>query len=421
MKTIKVDKKIVATIAIGLMTLIFAISIVMLIEPKKAKIVPSADEEATAKLSAHEIYNKNMDISLATLTASANDYSAVIVKDRAIVTIRDSAIKKYDGLISDKNELTKTGLNSAIVVAYGSELKTTNSRIETTVEYTNGIFISGEKAKAQVIDSKIFGYGTYTNGAVIATKGKLELEHSDITTKFKYSPAIVVTHKAGKADLKNNVMLETNGSSSPLFKSKGTITMNDSTGTANGSRFAILEGGTLTINKSTLISAGANDDNMDQPSGMIIKGKEETTINITDSSLNINSKMPYYQTALMFDIINAKAILNLKNAQINYGSNRLVEIKNSQVTINCDKQTLQGKILVDSNSSLNINIKNNSIYIGSISGNNSNTNATLSLDQSATFILQGDTYVKELKNADKENKNINFGKYKLYVAGQAIN
>lgn len=420
MKNLKLNKK---YLLIGLIIIVFiviTITILICLKPSTSKIVPNSEEKATAELSAHEVYDENTDINLATIDASKSDYSALLVKDGAIVTLRDSSIKKYNGIISDSSKFEEIGLNSTIVVSYGSQLKITNSKIETSVDYTNGIYVSGQKTKAYVIDTKINSYGTYNNGAVVATSGYLELEHSNILTKFKFSPAIVVKTTKGQAVL-NNVMLETTGGSSPLFKSSGTISITDSTGTANGSRFAVLNGGTLTVKSTTLISAGANNNDKEVASGFQIKGKEnENIINLTDSSLNINSKMPYYKTAIMFDIISAKSTINLTKSQLNYGSNKLLKLTDSEVTINCDNQTLDGDIELDKTSTLNINLKNNSLIMGSISSNSSN-NVKLNLDSTSKLVLTEDTYLKELTNETTDNSNINFNNHKLYVNGVAIN
>lgn len=420
MKKLKINKKYLLISLIIITFIAITITILICLKPHTSKIVPNSEERATSQLSAHEIYDKNKDINLATIDASKNDYSALLVKDGAIVTLRDSSIKKYNGLISDSSKLEEIGLNSTIVVSYGSQLKITNSKIETSVDYTNGIYVSGQKTKTYIIDTNINGYGIYNNGVVVATSGYLEMEHSNILTKFKSSPAIVVKSHKGQTVL-NNVMLETTGGSSPLFKSSGTISITDSTGTANGSRFAVLNGGTLTVKSTTLISAGASNNDTEEASGFQITGKEhENIINLTDSSLNINSKMPYYKTAIMFDIKSATSTLNLKNSQLNYGSNKLIKLADSELTINCDNQTLDGDFELDKTSNLNINLKNNSLIMGAISSDSRN-NVKLNLDSTSKLILTEDTYLKELTNEITDNANINFNNHKLYVNGIEIN
>ena len=420
---IKVDlnKNNIIAITIAIIIIVFVIILSNVGTPKTSKIYPTENEVATSKLKANNIYDKNTDISLATITSSKNDSSAILVKDSAIVTLRESSIKKYNGLISDKNKQEEIGLNSTIAVSYGSELKITDTSIETTTDYTNGIYVSGPKSFVQLIDSNINGFGLYSNGVVSSTSGNIEIEHSQITTKFKFSPTVVIKDSKGKVKLKNNVMLETNGSSSPLFRSAGTIIMSDSTGSANASRFAVLNGGNVTISNSTLISGGANDTEEEKPSGFLITGKgKETTLKLNKSSININDKMPYYNSAILMDIKDTKANILLDNSQLNFGSGKVLAISNSDVSLELNNQSLKGTIDIDDNSKLKIDVKNSMLEM-SFNSLNTNKNISLNLDETTTLILTGNIYVKELNNKNKENSNIIYNNYNIFVAGTPIN
>ncbi len=415
---IKKDKRYLLLIIPIVIFIIGVITILVLINPDTSTLIPNKEEQETSELNAHKVYTENKDLSLITVNGANQDHSAILVKNGAFIALRNSSVTKYDGTISKPEDSERIGLNSAIVVSYGSELKMTNTKIETSMEYTNGIYLSGKKAKVNVIDSNINSYGLYNNGIVVGSNASLSMEHSTITTKFKYSPAIVVKDKSATASIMK-LMLETNGSSSPLFESKGKVTMQDSTGSANGSRFAVLEGGELTIKKSTLIGAGANDSDSELPSAILIKGENKTTINISESSLNINSKMPYYNSASIFDINDTKAIINLKNTQINYGSKKIVTSKSSEITLNCDNQVLEGGFELDKDSTLNVSLKNNSILMGSIN-TKTDTKIKITLDSTSKLILLEDTYINELENENESNTNIKFNNHRLYVNGKMI-
>lgn len=417
---LKNKKTIIAVVLVTIIALV--ILFFSFIKSGQSKIVPNADEQAASNLSASDIYIENRDVSLANINPNGNDQTGFLVKDGAIVTLRDSKILKYEGQTSDSTKSLTTGLNSATVVAYGSEVKMTNVSTETTVEYSNGIFISGEKAKANLIDSSINTFGFGSPGAVVATKGTLETEHTNIITKVKSSPALIITHKQGSALIASNSMLETNGSASPIVKSKGTIDINNSVATANSSRIAVIEGGSLNIKDSTLITSGTPDTETETPSAILITNTEDSSsINITDSSININSKMPYYKIATIFDINNSSASINLNNIQINYGSSSLMNLTISSVDFTTDGNTTQGNITLDNQSELNLNLKNSSIFMGAINNLNSKGKVTIVLDKTSKLILTGDTYITSLENESKDNSNIIYNNYKLYVNGTIIN
>ena len=82
-------------------------------------------------------------------------------------------------------------------------------------------------------------------------------------------------------------------------------------------------------------------------------------------------------------------------------------------------QSATGNIIVDSISSLTMDLKNGSFFKGAINGENTGE-VSLTLDSSSTLTLTGDTYVKSLTNADSTNSNINLNGYKLYVNGVAL-
>ena len=56
-----------------------------------------------------------------------------------------------------------------------------------------------------------------------------------------------------------------------------------------------------------------------------------------------------------------------------------------------------------------------------INSDNSAKEITLKLDKTSKIKLTGDTYVTSLEDEDESYSNIDFGSYKLYVNGTAIN
>lgn len=90
------------------------------------------------------------------------------------------------------------------------------------------------------------------------------------------------------------------------------------------------------------------------------------------------------------------------------------------VTLNADKQTLEGNIEIDNISNLTMNL-NNSSYTGTINADNTAKEIILKLDSNSSITLTGDSYITSLEDSDSSYNNINFNGYKLYVNGIAIN
>ncbi len=416
----KIKKRDILLAVIILTFIISVITLLILVHPESANIIPTEEEKETAKLNALEVYDEDTDASLLTINATSEDKSAVLVKNKATVTIRDTAITKYDGLISNKDKANTIGLNSAVVLSYGTHTKITGSKIETSVEYSNGLFINGKNSYVELIDTEIKTFAFASPAIVVSTHAQAKITDSNITTKVKSSPAIKINNEQGKVEV-NKALLETNGSSSPIFENSGTLQIKDTPSTSNGSRFGIIYSGTTTIEGSTLVASGANAQD-EEPSGFLIIGDSKSSeLTIKNSSVNINSKLPYYKTATMFNIENTKTSIKLNNTQINYGSYKLLNAKNSEVNFILENQIGEGHITTDDKSKINITLSRSSIFMGSINNENEGAEITLKLDSNSKFVLTKDTYITKLENEDKDNSNIKFSNYKLYVNGKSIN
>ena len=84
-------------------------------------------------------------------------------------------------------------------------------------------------------------------------------------------------------------------------------------------------------------------------------------------------------------------------------------------------QKVSGNVVIDSISTLDMTLNNNSYYEGTINSNKEAKSITLTLDKTSKIKLTGDSYITNLNNADSTNSNIDFNGYKLYVNGKAIN
>lgn len=84
-------------------------------------------------------------------------------------------------------------------------------------------------------------------------------------------------------------------------------------------------------------------------------------------------------------------------------------------------QEADGDIVIDSISTLTMNLKEKSLFNGKINSENSDKNIKLVLDKTSKIKLTGDSYVSSLEDEDNSYDNIDFNGYKLYVNGTAIN
>ena len=90
--------------------------------------------------------------------------------------------------------------------------------------------------------------------------------------------------------------------------------------------------------------------------------------------------------------------------------------------MNLINQQVNGNIVVDEISTLEISMKSASSFEGAINSDNISENKiALTLDPSSKIKLTGDSYVTSLVDEVSDYSNIDFNGYKLYVNGVAIN
>lgn len=91
------------------------------------------------------------------------------------------------------------------------------------------------------------------------------------------------------------------------------------------------------------------------------------------------------------------------------------------VTLTLKNQTVDGNIVVDSISTLSMELSDSSSFEGSINSSNEAKSITLKLSKNSKIKLTGDSYVTSLDDEDTSYKNIDFNGYKLYVNGKSVN
>ncbi len=84
-------------------------------------------------------------------------------------------------------------------------------------------------------------------------------------------------------------------------------------------------------------------------------------------------------------------------------------------------QEADGDMVIDSISTLTMNLKEKSLFNGKINSENSAKSIKLVLDKKSKIKLTGDSYISSLEDEDRSYDNIDFNGYKLYVNGTAIN
>ncbi|MCF0226475.1 MAG: hypothetical protein HUK28_04055 [Methanobrevibacter sp.] len=303
------------------------------------------------------------------------------------------------------------------------------------------------------------GGGSPNNQGSLDSDGtKIIVKDSSITTTEDQSGGIMVAG-GGLLDA-SNLKIKTNGQSSAAIRSDrggGNMTVDGGTyeTTGRGSP-AIYSTAMILVKNAELISSASE--------GVIIEGKNSIDlekVTLTDTNNELHGKSTSYKNIFIYQsmsgdadvgqadfkatdskittnqgdtiyVTNTNAKIYLKNNEFvnNDDSGNFLRIQKDSwgtngsnggnVSLTLDNQKVNGPISVDSISSLNMTLGNNSNFEGvfkEISGNTIN----LHLDKTSKIKLTGDSYVSSLDDEVSDYSNIDFNGFKLYVNGKAIN
>ena len=370
------------------------------------------------------------------------DENAILVNGEINVELSNIYVEKTGD--SDGGDNTSFyGTNSAIIAKSGANLVIEDVEITTNADGANGVFSYG-------------GQATTNNSSSDGTT--VTISNSSITTTKDNSGGIMTT--GGGTMVAENLTITTSGISSAAIRTDrggGTVTVTDGTYTTNGAGSpTIYSTADITVNDATLISNVAE--------GICIEGKNSVTINnceLTDSNTKLNGLSTTYKNIFLYQsmsgdaadgtseftaknstittnngdtfyITNTIAVINLENNEFinndkdgnflraqadswgNDGSN------GGDVTLILADQEVTGNIVIDSISSLDMTLEENSYFEGTINGDNESQEITLTLDSNSTIELTGDSYITSLEDEDETYSNIILNGYKLYVNGSAI-
>lgn len=387
--------------------------------------------------SAKEI-TKDEDITSGEYNSTTKDENAISVSGNVKSTLSNITVNKIGD--SDGGDNTSFyGTNSAIIAKDGANATIKNATITTNATGANGVFSYG---------------GSATTNNSSSDNTTVNISDSKITTTKDNSGGIMTT--GGGVMNANNLTINTAGTSSAAIRSDrggGVVNVDGGTykTTGKGSP-AIYSTADITVKNATLISESSE--------GAIIEGKNSITlenVSLTDTNNTLNGQSTTYKNIFLYqsmsgDAATGEAVFTSKNSTITTNKGDSFYVTNTTATINLENnkivnndstgnflriqkdswgvsgsnggsvtlklinQTVEGNIVVDSISKLNMKITNSSSFKGSINSNNEGE-INITLDKTSTITLTNNTYIKSLTNEDTSNSNINLNGFKLYVNG----
>ena len=378
-----------------------------------------------------------------TYASSTTDESALLVSTSEAVTIENPTVTK-SGSSDGGDSCNFYGLNAAVLVKGGSTTTITGGTITSDASGANGVFSYGGNGGSN---------GAAGDGTTVI------ISDTTITTSGSGSGGIMTT--GGGITKAYNLTVTTSGQSSAAIRTDrggGTVTVDGGTYTSNGlGSPAIYSTADITVGNATLVS------NLSE--GVCIEGKNSITLtdcNLTATNTKCNGNAKFLDTIMIyqsmsgdadsgtssftmtggrltsnkghvFHVTNTNAVINLSKVEIvNNDGDVLLSVcddgwsgASNIATLNASEQTLSGTILVGSDSTFTLNLKDNSTFTGTFSGSITNAagstvstsvgTVNVTIESGSTWTLTADTYVSSLTN----NGTLNRNGYTLYVNGTA--
>ena len=382
-----------------------------------------------------------------TYESTAADESALLISTNDAVTISNANVSKT-GDSDGGDNCNFYGLNAAVLVKDGSTTTFTGATVTSDADGANGVFsyggnggqngAGGDGTTVIISDSTITTTGDGSGGIMTTGGGITKASNLTVETSGQSSAAIRTDRGGGTVTVDGGTYT-TNGLGSPSIYSTADITVSNATLVSNLSEAVCIEGKnsiTLVDCDMTASNTKTNGNATFLDSIMIYQSMSgdadsgTSTFDMTGGSLTS-------ENGHVFHVTNTNAVISLNNVEITNkdSENILLSVcddgwngAENIATVNAVKQTLEGTILVGSNSSLTLNLADGSSFTGSISGEITNSKGdtvstevgevNVTLDKNSTWTLTADTYITSF---DGDVSNIISNGYTLYVNGAAIN
>ena len=381
-----------------------------------------------------------------TYSSTTADESALMVNTSDAVTISNATLTKT-GDSDGGDNCNFYGLNAALLVMGGSETTISGGTIESSAEGANGVFCyggnggkngaEGDGTTVNVSDMTITTTGNGSGGIMTTGGGTTNAQNLTVTTSGRSSAPIRTDRGGGTVNV-NGGTYTSNGLGSPAIYSTADVTVANATLTSNLSEGVCIEGKnsiTLTDCNLTANNTQCNGNATFYDSIMIYQSMSGDADSGT-SSFNMTNGTLTSKNGHIFHVTNTNAVINLQNVKLvnEDSTNVLLSVcadgwsgASNIATLNATQQTLEGAILVGSDSELTLNLTDGSTFTGYISGeiNNASSESVstevgsvdVSLDSTSTWTLTQDTYVSSFSG---NAANVISNGHTLYVNGTAL-
>lgn len=330
---------------------------------------------------------------------------------------------------ADGDEADFYGANAAIYATNGATLTLSEITVNTDGKHANGVFSYGEGTTVNISDSVIETTGNCSGGLMTTGGGTMNASNLLIHTTGNSSAAIRSDRGGGTVNVTGG-SYTTEGTGSPVIYSTADITVSDAVMESTASQGVVVEGqNSVTLNNVNLTASNVkkNSDKSEWYQAVMIYQSMSGDADEGLASFAMNGGTFTNLNGDVFFVNNTTATIDLTGATIVNEDSEGVFLRaaaagwgsdgsnGGHVTMNASSQNIEGDMIVDEISALNLYLKDSSSFSGAINSDGASGDVYVEIEDGSTWTLTGDSYITSLTCSAG---SINLNGHKLYVNGE---
>ena len=373
--------------------------------------------------------------------SSGDDENALRI-DGASVTLDQITVNKSAGATSNTENGDFYGVNAALLATNGATVTIRNAAVTSSAQNGNGVFSYGSGTTVNISDSTITTTADNSGGIQTTGGGTTNAANLTVETSGNSSAAIRSDRGGGTVNVTGGTYTS-NGYNSPAVYSTADITVKNAALTANNSEALVIEGkNSITLEDCTVsgnmsdTKGTSSDENVHN---VMIYQSMSGDADMGTSTLSMTGGSLTAKNGDMFYVTNTHCVLTLSGVALKNedGDGVLLRVvgnsashgwgtagaNGAQVDFTADAQALEGGIIVDTISTLNMTLTNGSSFTGTVNivdnaegGDAVSDNAVITIGSGCVWTLTGDCTVTSLTN----NGTINFNGYTITLADGTV-
>lgn len=362
-----------------------------------------------------------------TITNSADGERAIEADGTSVSYSNVEVIKTGDSDQGDEADFY--GDNAAVFATNGATLDLSEMIIDTDGTHANAVFSYGEGTTVNISDSYIETSGNCSGGLMTTGGGTMNATNLTVMTSGNSSAAIRSDRGGGTVNVDGGYY-STSGTGSPVIYSTADITVSNALLESSASQGVVVEGNnSVTLNNVTLNADNntKNSDNSSYYQAVMIYQSMSGDASEGLSSFTMNGGSLTNENGEIFFVTNTATDISLDSVDItNNGDNVFLRAcaagwgsegsNGGQVNLFAYNQKIEGDMIVDDDSALNLYLADSSSYEGAINSDKSSGDIYVEIESGSKWTLTGDSYITSLTcDADA----IDLNGYTLYVNGVA--